>query len=128
MVASESFVHIAQVQCCCPTGLTLLLALRFMSLVFEEIRNLGLGLAARGVKWNGLGPTGALGVLIRLVGRLFSNLMQRSGSIAEAMCARGFVGVQHHQLYLTQAEPSSTVFNVLAMLLLGLLGLGVKYV
>lgn len=99
-----------------------------MSLVFEEIKNLGLGLAARGVKWNGLGPTGALGVLVRLVGRLFSNLMQRSGSIAEAMCARGFVGTQHHHLYLTQTEPSSMVLNILAMLLLGLLGLGVKYV
>ena len=108
-------------------GLTLLLSLRFMSLVFEEVRNLALGLAARGVKWNSLGPTGALAVLVRLGGRLFANLMQRSGSIAEAMCARGFVGSQHHHLYLTKTEPSNMLFNIVAMLLLGLLGLGVKY-
>ncbi|KAL0050131.1 hypothetical protein WJX82_004900 [Trebouxia sp. C0006] len=68
-------------------GLTLLLSLRFMSLVFEEVRNLSLGLAARGIDWNGLGPAGGIQVLIRLGGRLFSNLMQRSDSIAQAMCS-----------------------------------------
>lgn len=108
-------------------GLTLLLSLRFMSLVFEELRNLALGLAARGVQWNSLGPTGALGILARLGGRLFANLMQRSSSIAEAMCVRGFVGPQDHQLYLTKTEPSNILMNVAAVLLLGILGVGVKY-
>ena len=32
-------------------GLTLLLSLRFMSLVFEEARNIALGLAARNIDW-----------------------------------------------------------------------------
>lgn len=32
-------------------GLTLLLSLRFMSLVFEEARNIAMGLAARNVDW-----------------------------------------------------------------------------
>lgn len=98
-----------------------------MSLVFEELRNLALGLAARGVKWNSLGPTGALGILVMLGGRLFSNLMQRSGSIAEAMCVRGFVGAQDHHLYLTKTESSSVTMNVVAMSTLGMLGLGVRY-
>lgn len=109
-------------------GLTLLLSLRFMALVFEEVRNLALGLAARGVKWNSLGPAGGLQILIRLTGRLFANLMQRSVSIAEAMCARGFVGSTQHHLYLTRTQPSSMTANVLAMMLLILLGLGVRYV
>ena len=99
-----------------------------MSLVFEEVRNLALGLAARGIKWNSLGPAGGLQVMVRLGGRWFANLMQRSGSIAEAMCARGFVGPRQHHLYLTRTQPSNMTANVLAMMLLILLGFGVRYV
>lgn len=109
-------------------GLTLLLSLRFMSLVFEEVRNLSLGLAARGIDWNGLGPAGGIQVLIRLGGRLFSNLMQRSDNIAQAMCARGFVGAQDHKLYLTSTRPSSTTANVVATISLVLLGVAVKLI
>lgn len=44
----------------------MLLALRFMALVFEEARNLCLGLAARGIAWEALGPTGGLRLLLHL--------------------------------------------------------------
>ena len=37
-------------------GLTLLLSLRFMSLVFEEARNIALGLAARNIDWKAQVP------------------------------------------------------------------------
>jgi len=37
-------------------GLTLLLSLRFMSLVFEEARNIAMGLAARNVDWKAQVP------------------------------------------------------------------------
>ncbi len=97
-----------------------------MSLVFEEVRNLSLGLAARGINWGGLGPAGGIQVLIRLIGRLFANLMQRSDSIAQAMCARGFVGAQDHKLYLTRTQPSSILANVVATVSLLLLGVAVK--
>jgi hypothetical protein len=43
-------------------GLTLLLSLRFMAVAFEEIRNLALGVAARGVQWPTLGPAGGIRV------------------------------------------------------------------
>ena len=43
-------------------GLTLLLSLRFMAVAFEEVRNLALGVAARGVKWQQLGKGGSLRV------------------------------------------------------------------
>ena len=46
-------------------ALTLLLSLRFMALVFEETRNLALGLAARGVPWRQLPPGG--GIQVRLL-------------------------------------------------------------
>ena len=107
-------------------GLTLLLSLRFMSLVFEEARNLSLGTAARGINWNNLGPAGGIQILLRLGGRLFSNLMQRSDSIAQAMCARGFVGSQGHKLYLTQTQSCSWTANIIAAFCLVLLGVIVQ--
>lgn len=98
-----------------------------MSLVFEEARNLSLGTAARGINWNSLGPAGAVQILLRLGGRLFSNLMQRSDSIAQAMCARGFVGSANHSLYLTQTQSSSWTANTVAALSLALLAVAVKF-
>jgi energy-coupling factor transporter transmembrane protein EcfT len=58
-------------------ALTLLLSLRFMSLVFEESRNLSLGLAARGVDWAAQGTGGSLNLAGRLCLRLFGNLFHR---------------------------------------------------
>lgn len=58
-------------------ALTLLLSLRFMSLVFEEVRNLCLGLAARGVDWKAQGGRGSLLMAGRLCVRLFANLFHR---------------------------------------------------
>ncbi len=43
--------------------MTLLLSLRFMSVVFEELRNLSLGLAARSVPWKQLPPGAGLQVV-----------------------------------------------------------------
>lgn len=42
--------------------MTLLLSLRFMSVVFDELRNLSLGLAARSVPWKQLPPGAGLQV------------------------------------------------------------------
>jgi energy-coupling factor transporter transmembrane protein EcfT len=36
-------------------SLTLLLSLRFLAVVFEEVRNLALGLAARNIQWQAMG-------------------------------------------------------------------------
>ena len=80
--------------------LTVLLALRFMATVFEESRNLCLGLASRGVDWQGQGLQGAAVVWLGLAGRLFTNLMARCESIAVAMTARGFRGPRDHALHL----------------------------
>lgn len=43
-------------------SLTLLLSLRFLAVVFEEIRNLALGLAARNVQWRSMGKGAGLQV------------------------------------------------------------------
>ena len=98
-----------------------------MSLVFEEARNLSLGLAARGVDWRAQGARGSLQIFGALVVRLFGNLMQRAEVIAQAMVVRGFVGPQQHRLYMTRANETSVVANVLALASLGALFAAVYY-
>jgi len=100
-------------------ALTLLLSLRFMSLVFEEVRNLCLGLAARGVDWGAQGGRGSLLMAGRLVGRLFANLMHRSENIAQAMAVRGFQGPESQRLYMMRVNKTSALANIAALGLLG---------
>jgi general transcription factor 3C polypeptide 2 len=102
-------------------SMTLLLSLRFMSLVFEEVRNLCLGLAARGVDWRAQGGRGSLQMAVKLAVRLFGNLFQRSENIAQAMVVRGFLGPERQHLYMMQVNETSALANVLAVAaLLGL--------
>ena len=51
--------------------MTLLLSLRFLSLVFDETRNLCLGLAARAVDWRRMGRGQSVAIGVSLFGRLF---------------------------------------------------------
>ncbi|PNH03087.1 Protein ABCI12, chloroplastic [Tetrabaena socialis] len=99
-------------------AMTLLLSLRFMSLVFEEVRNLSLGLAARGINWEAQGGGGSLNMAGRLCVRLFGNLFQRSENIAQAMVVRGFQGPARHSLYMMKVNPTSALANAGALLLL----------
>jgi len=96
-------------------AVTLLLSLRFMSLVFEEVRNLCLGLAARGVDWTAQGGRGSLEMLGRLLLRLFANLFSRSENIAQAMVVRGFLGPDSHHLYLMKVNKTTLWANTLAL-------------
>jgi general transcription factor 3C polypeptide 2 len=102
-------------------ALTLLLSLRFMSLVFEEVRNLCLGLAARGIAWREQGARGSLEIAAQMAGRLFANLFERSDKIAQAMAARGFLGPESHELYCMRANRTSGVANAVALGLLGVM-------
>jgi general transcription factor 3C polypeptide 2 len=99
-------------------GVTLLLSLRFMGLVFEEVRNLCLGLAARGVDWRAQGARGSMEVAARLLVRLFGNLFQRSDKIAQAMVVRGFLGPERHHLYMMRVNNTSVLANIAALALL----------
>lgn len=54
-------------------ALTLLLSLRFMALVTEEMRNLSLGLAARAVPWKRLPPGGGVQVRAHAVAHVWKN-------------------------------------------------------
>lgn len=59
-------------------------------------------------------------VLLRLGGRLFSNLMQRSESISLAMQARGFQGPESHTVHLGAKEHVPLIPNAIALLALPL--------
>ena len=114
--------------------LTLLLSLRCLGLVFEDLRNLVLGLAVRGVDWsqtNALLVGAALSkrrraactagrdtsdqqapncaclqVASRLASRLLQKLVQRSENMAVAMQARGFSSVREHSIHPVE-QPGS---------------------
>lgn len=109
-------------------ALTLLLSLRFMSLVFEEIRNMCLGLAARGVEWKTQGTRGSLDIFGKLLVHLFASLFDKSEKIAQAMVVRGFAGPESHNLYMMKVNDVSVVANVVALLALGGLGAAAYFV
>jgi energy-coupling factor transport system permease protein len=70
-------------------GFTLLLSLRFLPLVQEELQNLLRSLATRAVSLKGLGWKGALGLVLAVGERLLANILLRSEQGAEALMARG---------------------------------------
>lgn len=76
-----------------------LLSLRFLATVFEEMRNLVLALASRGVDWSQMGGVGTLSLLVRLGTRLFRVLFRKSEAITDAMLSRGFRDPSQHIIY-----------------------------
>lgn len=86
-------------------ALTLLLALRFCSLVFEQARNLALSVACRGIDWVALGASGGTDVALALGGRLASNLQEEARQIANAMLARGYRGPEQAREALRYSAP-----------------------
>jgi energy-coupling factor transporter transmembrane protein EcfT len=86
----------------------LLLSLRFLSTVFEEMRNLILGLASRGIDWSQLGGLGTLNIVLKTGTALFKRLFKRSETIATAMVARGFSNASDHRVFTLSAADADT--------------------
>lgn len=86
----------------------LLLSLRFLSTVFEEMRNLILGLASRGIDWSQLGGLGTLNIVLKTGTALFKRLFKRSETIATAMIARGFSNASDHRVFTLSAVDADT--------------------
>lgn len=96
-----------------------MLSLRFIGIVFEEMRNLLLGLAARGVPWKELRLAGTVQVLATLVARIFGNLLAHTSNITLALTARGVTNPAEHELFLERPFPSHPVANTTAVAALG---------
>jgi energy-coupling factor transport system permease protein len=100
-------------------GFTLLLALRFLPLVQEELQNLLRALATRAVNVRVLGWKAGLALVLAVGERLLANVLLRSEQGAEALMARGGRWLPPDRLH--QPGPVSPLSNGLAGLALVLL-------
>lgn len=108
--------------------LTLLLSLRFISLVFDEVRNIALGIVARGIKWKNLTVLETVDILFLYLRRIFNNLFNHAEHISQAMMARGFRGnAGNHKIYLLTKFSIQRADIVAILLLGGLMGLALLY-
>jgi energy-coupling factor transport system permease protein len=103
-------------------GFTLLLALRFLPLVQEELQNLLRSLATRAVNLRALGWNGALSLLLAVGGRLLANVLLRAEQGAEALLARGGHWLAPDELHQPAASPGLAT-RLAALALVGLVGL-----
>jgi len=95
---------------------SLLLSLRFTSIVFEEVRNLSLGLAARDVDWRALGWRGSVDVFGRLLSRLLDSLFANSAAISDAVTSRGYTDAASHRFVLSGRKGPGLVENAVAVI------------
>jgi energy-coupling factor transport system permease protein len=107
-------------------GFTLLLALRFLPLVQEELQNLLRSVATRSLQWRQLGLQASLGLLLGLGERLLANVLLRAEQGAESLMARGGAWIAPRQLLRTPLRlPGIQLASLFALLLL--LGLRWRY-
>jgi energy-coupling factor transport system permease protein len=103
-------------------GFTLLLSLRFLPLVQEELQNLLRSIATRAVSLRRLGWKASLGLVLAVGERLLANVLLRSEQGAEALMARGGMWLPPDRLHQPASTPSgASLAAVLA--LVGLLAL-----
>jgi energy-coupling factor transport system permease protein len=105
-------------------GFTLLLALRFLPLVQEELQNLLRAIAIRAVNLRELGWKAGLGLALAVAERLLANILLRSEQGAEALLARGGQWLPPDALH--RAEPGPRLISLLGWLALALL-LGLRW-
>ncbi|KAJ4967735.1 hypothetical protein NE237_014436 [Protea cynaroides] len=98
--------------------LTLLLSLRFINLVFDEVRNTALGVIARRVNWKQLTIMETVDVFFMYVRRIFKNIFSHAEQISQAMIVRGFRGDSNsHKIYLPNSPVGMADFVSLLCLI-----------
>ena len=108
-------------------GFQLLLALRFLPLVQEELQNLLRALASRAVSFRRLGFKAAFGLVLSVGERLLANILLRAEQGADALVARGGRILSPAQLRLPVESPARLLNSVAAMVLLIVLFLRGRY-
>uniref|UniRef100_A0A1J3KAX3 Protein ABCI12, chloroplastic n=1 Tax=Noccaea caerulescens TaxID=107243 RepID=A0A1J3KAX3_NOCCA len=84
----------------CEIILTLLLSLRFINLVFDEVRSVALGIVSRRVNWKQLTVLETLDIFASFIRRIFKNIFRHAEQISQAMIVRGFRGESSsHKIY-----------------------------
>ncbi|KAL5701650.1 Protein abci12 [Ranunculus cassubicifolius] len=106
--------------------LTLLLSLRFISLVFDEVRNAALGIVARRINWQNLTVLETVDLFFMYVRRIFKNIFTHAEHISQAMIVRGFRGdSNNHKIYLLSKSSIGWEDIISLLCLLGLIGAAV---
>lgn len=94
-------------------GFQLLLALRFVPLVQEELQNLLRSLSSRAVSLKSLGLKGAFLLVLAVIERLLANILLRAEQGADALIARGGKILEPSKFRLSPESPSF-ILNLLA--------------
>ncbi|GAB2210298.1 hypothetical protein Droror1_Dr00015561 [Drosera rotundifolia] len=103
--------------------LTLLLSLRFINLVYDEVRNVALGILSRRVSWEQLTIAESIEVFIMYIRRIAKNIFSHAEQIAQAMVLRGFRGdSETHKLYFSRDSGLRMADIVSLLALVGLTG------
>ncbi|RAL44298.1 unnamed protein product [Cuscuta campestris] len=98
--------------------LTLLLSLRFINIVFDEVRNIALGIVSRRINWEQLTTFETIDVFVAYIRRIFKNIFAHGEQISQAMIVRGFRGdIKAHKIFLS-ANSSSPVVNCISLCIL----------
>ncbi|CAH9071828.1 unnamed protein product [Cuscuta epithymum] len=98
--------------------LTLLLSLRFINLVFDEVRNVALGIVSRRINWGQLTTLETIDVFVTYIRRIFKNIFAHAEQISQAMIVRGFRGDSEVHKVFFSANSSTTFVNCISLLLL----------
>ncbi len=107
----------------------LLLALRFLPLVQEELQNLFRALSSRALSMRRLGFKASFGLLLSVGERLLANILLRSEQGADALLARGGVLISPNQIRPISLFSRKSIFLNLGstILLMLILSLRAKY-
>ena len=108
-------------------GFQLLLALRFLPLVQEELQNLLRALASRAVSFRLLGFKASFGLVLSVGERLLANILLRAEQGADALVARGGRILRPARLRLPVESPARLLNGAAAMSLLIVLFLRSRY-
>ncbi|KAL5541710.1 hypothetical protein UlMin_009420 [Ulmus minor] len=103
--------------------LTLMLSLRFVSLVFDEVRNVALGVISRRINWQQLTTMETIDLFFAYFRRIFKNIFSHAEQISQAMIVRGFRGDSNtHKIYFL-SESSFGKEDIISLLcLVGVIG------
>ncbi|KAI6705072.1 hypothetical protein NL676_008034 [Syzygium grande] len=119
----------APIQLCWCTScflLTLLLSLRFINLVFDEVRNVALGIVSRRINWHKLTMMETIDGKIYICSfptsaRIFKNIFTHAEQISQAMIIRGFRGdSNNHKIYFPSTSSNGIADTVSLLCLMGI--------
>ncbi|KAM6545319.1 hypothetical protein CsatB_026055 [Cannabis sativa] len=98
--------------------LTLMLSLRFINLVFDEVRNVALGIISRRINWDQLTMLESIDLFFAYFRRVFKNIFNHAEQISQAMIVRGFRGDSESHTIYNLSESSFGRADIISLLCL----------